>query len=119
MFRIAWPITFDEPANAAHMSLTLDVAFELIQVRSGTCGLKPLYRWGGVQPAGTVEAIIAEIEDVFERMRGEEGERKRRNAERLRDSFREGWEEGGVALRDFMRLLGDMCTGLGSGIPRA
>ncbi|KAF9256380.1 hypothetical protein L218DRAFT_1007418 [Marasmius fiardii PR-910] len=83
------PITFDEPANAAHLSLTLDVA------------------WGGVQPAGTVDAVVPEVEDVLEKIRGEEAEIKRRNAEKLRDRFREGWEEGGAAWRDFMRLLED------------
>ncbi|KAF9257211.1 UDP-Glycosyltransferase/glycogen phosphorylase [Marasmius fiardii PR-910] len=105
---IAWPITFDEPANAAHTSLTLDVAFELIQVRTGTDGLKPLYRWGGIQPMGTTDAVITEIEDVLKRMRGEEGERKRRNAEKLKDRFKEGWEEGGMAWREFIRLLDDV-----------
>ena len=103
--RIAWPITFDEPANAALMSLSLDVAFELIQVRTGVHGLKPAYRCGGIKPTGTADGVAAELENVLNRMRGEEGERKRKAAEMVRERFRQGWEEGGAASKDFRRLL--------------
>lgn len=105
--RIAWPLTFDQPPGAAHMSLTLDVAFELVQVRQGEHGLKPLYR--GVRSVGTAEAVKAEVEDVLKRLHGEEGARKRRNAKKVRDEFRAGWQEDGAALRDFRNLLSAIC----------
>ena len=63
--RIAWPIVFDQPGNAAHISLSLDVAFQLIQVRQGIEGLRPLYR-GGSPPIGTRESVAAEARDGFE-----------------------------------------------------
>jgi hypothetical protein len=53
----------------------LDVAFKLIEVRSGKHGLKPLYR--GAQAKGTPEALVAELKDVLQMARGEEGARKR------------------------------------------
>jgi hypothetical protein len=82
--------------------MTLDVAFELIQVRSGESGLKPLCR--GVQAKGTPEAVVAEVKDMLRRARGEEGARKRRNAEVMRDKLRMAWEEGGEALESVRRL---------------
>jgi hypothetical protein len=101
--RIAWPVDVDQPANAAHLTLNLDVAFELIEARSGENGLKPLYR--GTQAKGTPEALVAEVKDVLQRARGEEGARKRRNAEVIKNKLRMTWEEGGEGLEDLRRLL--------------
>ncbi|KAF8577033.1 glycosyltransferase family 1 protein [Ramaria rubella] len=103
---IAWPIDADQPANAAYLTLDLDVAFELIEGRTGH-GLKPLHR--GVTPKGTIEAVAAEARDVFQRARGPEGLRKRKNAEKLRDDMRKEWEEGGNALKNLRKFLGDLC----------
>lgn len=104
--RIAWPINFDQPVNAAYLTLTLDVAFELIRVRVGKHGLRPLYR-GSPQPAGTLEVVAVEARDVLQRARGEEGARKRRNAELLGDKLRGAWKKGGEGLGDFERLMRD------------
>lgn len=102
---IAWPISIDQPGNAAHLTLNLDVAFELIQVRTGVHGLKPLYR--GVQPTGTVEAVAAEARQVLQRAKGEEGQRKRKNAELIRDNLKAAWEEGGEGLESMRQFLQD------------
>ena len=107
ILRITWPISFDQPANASYLSLSLDVAFELIQVRTGKNGLKPLYR-ECVQPMGTAEAVMIEVEDVLQRIGEEEGARKRRNAEEVGNRFRKAWEVGGTGLEDFKRLLRDV-----------
>ena len=107
LFRIAWPLAGDQPGIAAHLTLTLDVAFQLIEIRSGEEGLKPLYR--GVTPTGTEEAVAAEARTVFRNARGPEGEKKRQNAELIKDKLRKEWEEGGDALSDWRRLLTD-CT---------
>jgi hypothetical protein len=80
----------------------------MVEIRTGKHGLKPLYR--GVQPTGTDEAIAAEVRRTLQNTRGSEGERKRRNAESIRDKWRESWEEGGDALRDLRRLLTDCCA---------
>lgn len=104
--RIAWPLDGDQPPNAAHLTLSLDVAFEMIEVRTGL-GLKPLYR--GARPTGTIEAVTAEARDVLQRARGPEGERKRRNAEAIRYNWKNVWEEGGDALKDLRRMLTDYC----------
>ena len=102
---IAWPISLDQPGNAAHVTLNLDVAFELIQVRTGVNGLKPLHR--GVQPTGTMEAVSAEARQVLQSARGEEGEKKRKNAELIRDNLKKAWEEGGEGLESMRRFLRD------------
>jgi hypothetical protein len=109
-FRIAWPLDADQPGNAAYITLSLDVAFELVEVRTGT-GLKPLYR--GVKPTGTVEAVASEARTILQKARGAEGMRKRRNAESLRDKWKKEWEEGGDALKNLRVFLADCCNGLG------
>ncbi|KAF8587168.1 glycosyltransferase family 1 protein [Ramaria rubella] len=79
---IAWPIGADQPLNAAKLTLDLDVAFELIELRTGH-GLRPLYR--GVTPKGTMQAVAAEARGIVQRARGPEGTEKAqecRNAER-------------------------------------
>ena len=104
--RIAWPIAFDQPGTAAHISLSLDVAFQLIQVRKGIEGLKPLQR-GGSPPIGTRESVAAEARDVLRRIKETEGGRKRRNAEVIRDKLGRAWKNDGDGLEDFRRLLRD------------
>ena len=105
--RIAWPLDADQPISAAHLTLNLDVAFEMVEVRTGP-GLKPLHR--GVQPTGTIEAVTAEARSVLGRARGPEGERKRRNAEAMRYKWKNEWEEGGDALNNLRRFLTDNCS---------
>ncbi|KAF8490483.1 hypothetical protein JB92DRAFT_3008885, partial [Gautieria morchelliformis] len=70
--------------NAVHLTLNLDVAFQMVEVRTGP-GLKPLYR-------------VA---------RGPEGKRKRRNAESMRYKWKKEWDEGGEALNDLRGFLAD------------
>jgi len=97
---------FDQPGNAAYISLSLDVAFELIQVRTGVEGLKRLHR-GGSPPVGTCESVAAEARDVLQRMKGSEGDRKRRNAAVVREKLSRAWKNGGDGLQEFKRLLRD------------
>ena len=104
--RIAWPIDADQPPNAAYLTLNLEVAFELTEVRTGP-GLKPLHR--GVQPTGTIEAVTAELRSVFQMAWGPEGEQKRRNAHSMRDEWKKEWQEGGDALRNLRNLLSKYC----------
>ena len=104
--RIAWPFDADQPPNAVHLTLNLDVAFELTEVRTGL-GLKPLHR--GVQPTGTIEAITAELHSVLQMAWGAEGERKRRNAESMRYQWKKEWQKGGDALKNLSNFLTKYC----------
>ena len=102
--RIGWPLDADQPANAAHITLNLDIAFEMIEVRTGP-GLKPLHRGG--RPTGTIEAVISEVRSVLQRARGPEGDRKRRNAESMGEKWKKEWEEGGDARMNLKKFLTD------------
>ena len=82
----------------------------MVEVRTGEEGLKPLYR--GVTPTGTDEAIAAEARTIIRNARGSEGEKKRQNAELIKDEWRKEWEEGGDALRDLRKLLTDCSSPL-------
>jgi hypothetical protein len=78
---------------------SLDVPFELIQVRTGIEGLKRLHR-GGSPPVGICESVAAEAGDVLQRMKGSEGDRKRRNAEVVGDKLSRTPETGLRISRD-------------------
>ena len=104
--RISWPLEADQVPNAAYLTLTLDVAFEMTEIRTGL-GLKPLHR--GVQPTGTIEAVRAEARSVLQKARGPEGERKRQNAVLMRDEWKKEWQEGGDALKNLRNMLTHHC----------
>ncbi|CCM01359.1 uncharacterized protein FIBRA_03409 [Fibroporia radiculosa] len=103
---ICWPFAFDQPMNAARLSHTLDVAFELFQIRS-SAGLKRVHRLGKA-PDGTVEAVRYEIKSILRRAFGEDGKRKRKNVVKLQEQFRRSWDKRGNAwtqLDIFLRSL--------------
>ncbi|KAJ7097455.1 hypothetical protein C8R44DRAFT_370256 [Mycena epipterygia] len=99
---ICWPFHADQPMISLHLSQNLNVAFHLIEVRTGK-GLQPLH--SGRVPRGTREAVRAEIQEVLDECRGEVGREKRGNAYRMRGEIKKAWEEGGsaqVALHAFL-----------------
>lgn len=98
--RILWPIDADQSTNAIHLSRTLRIAYELLEVRNGV-GLGPVYETG-VAPAGTLDAVRTELRGVLGRAFGSErgeGEAMRARLGELRGELREAWGEGegGVA----------------------
>ena len=100
---IAWPFEADQPGAAAHLTEHLKVAFELIEVRTGENGLKPLLR-NGRSAEGSRVAVGAEIRAVIDASRGPRGEQMRKNATALKTKFIEAWEADGVSkkeLQDF------------------
>ncbi|PPQ96596.1 hypothetical protein CVT26_010751, partial [Gymnopilus dilepis] len=100
---IAWPFEADQPGAAAHLTEHLKVAFELIEVRTGENGLKPLLR-NGRSAEGSRVAVGAEIRAVIDASRGPRGEQMRKNATTLKTKFIEAWEADGVSkkeLQDF------------------
>ncbi len=96
--RIVWPIVVDQPTNAIHLTEDLDVAYELLEVRNGT-GLMPIYRTGRT-PAGTLDAVRAELRDVLARAFGADGQEKRARLQKVRKTLEGAWAEGGAGKRD-------------------
>ncbi|KDR73125.1 hypothetical protein GALMADRAFT_158264 [Galerina marginata CBS 339.88] len=101
---IAWPFEADQPGAAAHLTENLNVAFELIEVRTGENGLKPLYR-NGRAAKGTREAVGIEIREVIDACRGQKGEELRKNAEGIKDEFAEAWRTDGVSRKELHTFL--------------
>ena len=89
-----------------HLSETLNVAYELIEVRHGT-GAGKIYR-NGRTPIGTIDAVKAEVRDVLERAFGEDGAQKRANLLELRKTLQAAWAEEGVARREVEAFLDDI-----------
>lgn len=90
-----------------HLSHNLDVAYELIEVRTGE-GLKPLLRNGRV-PVGTLDAVRKEAAEVLENAFLADGERKRANMKKLREQVLGGWKEGGSAATSMQALAEALC----------
>ncbi|KAJ7106171.1 UDP-Glycosyltransferase/glycogen phosphorylase [Mycena epipterygia] len=101
---ICWPFEADQPAAAKHLTQNLNVAFELVEVRTGLGLTKPSYGSDRV-PRGTREAVGSEMRGVIDEMRGEIGKEKRRNAERVKVELGKAWSEEGpakVSMRAFL-----------------
>ena len=90
--------------NSAHLTQTLDVAYELTEVRSGPHGKKPLYRTGKA-PVGTPEAIKEETIRILELAFGDDGRKKRVNMEKLRDAVTHAWTAEGTSSQELDRFL--------------
>ena len=103
VIRICWPFGADQPINTIHLTENLDVAYELLEVRTGE-GLKPLYRTGQA-PAGTLDAVRAETITVLENAFGEDGARKRANIQKLKEASLGLWDEGGASRLAAEQLL--------------
>ncbi|KAH9476195.1 UDP-glycosyltransferase 84A1 [Psilocybe cubensis] len=101
---ICWPFEADQPVAAAHMTENLKVAFELIEVRTGANGMKPLLR-NGRQAKGTREAVGVEIREVIDACRSEKGDELRRNAQAIKAKFAEAWTENGVSRKEFRAFV--------------
>ncbi|GJJ13424.1 hypothetical protein Clacol_007678 [Clathrus columnatus] len=101
---IAWPLSAEQPGNAAYITLVLGIAYEIVEGRSGP-GLKPMYR--GIQPQGTLEALEKEAHGILDKAFGDDGKKKRENIRVLRDKVRAGLVEGGDSFVDFARLVRD------------
>ncbi|GJJ09758.1 hypothetical protein Clacol_003982 [Clathrus columnatus] len=99
---IAWPLGADQPVNAAYMSSTLNIAFELFEGRRGP-GLLPLHR--GIKPQGTLEAIEKEMQTVLEKAWGPDGVQKRENLHVLTKKINKAWNDNGEARIEFLKFL--------------
>lgn len=89
------------------MTGPLDCAYELYNIRDGEHGLKPLARFGpSAKPLeGTPEAVAREAREVFAKARGEDGARKRANAQRIGEELKRGWHMDGPFTKEVNKLL--------------
>lgn len=102
--RIAWPFMADQPYNAAHLSENLQAAIELIEIRSGEHGSKPLRR-NRRATKGTRQGVREEFLGVIDDIRGAKGTVLRGAVERLRSEYAEAWEDGGDAKLELQAFL--------------
>ncbi|KZT72409.1 glycosyltransferase family 1 protein [Daedalea quercina L-15889] len=105
---ICWPFTMDQATNAARINDKLHIGYELFQVRNGP-GSQPAYRLGKA-PECTLEAFIAEAQQVLSKAFGNDGMRKISNAQKLQQQISQAWGENGSsrkALDDFVASIGD------------
>ncbi|KAJ7671650.1 UDP-Glycosyltransferase/glycogen phosphorylase [Mycena polygramma] len=101
---ICWPFDADQPAAAKHLTHNLNVAFELMEVRTGL-GLKAPYG-SNKAPRGTREAVGIEIREIIHQARGDVGEEKRKNVEQLKQELNKAWNDDGAAkcaLKAFLK----------------
>ena len=110
MCRIIWPFGSDQSLNAIIVSEKLQIGYELIEVRSGN-GLKPICRNGRV-PAGTTDAVKAELRDVLGKAFGEDGEKMRARLAQVRKTVLGEWEDGGASKGDMVAFLDNLPLGL-------
>jgi len=104
---ICWPYHGDQVTNAAHLTMNLDVAYELFEVRTGN-GLKAIHRTGKA-PVGTLESIRVEAMDVLGKAFGEDGKKKRANMIDLQKKILSSWSSGGASEIE-MRELVDLAS---------
>ncbi|KAI0823359.1 UDP-Glycosyltransferase/glycogen phosphorylase [Trametes gibbosa] len=105
--QILWPFVGDQPLNAVYMTDILQIAYELIEARSGEHGLHQIYR-NGRKPVGSTEALKDELRDVLGKAFGEDGAKKRERLLVLRDRVIRDWDEGGPSLRDATAFLASL-----------
>ncbi|KAF5311788.1 hypothetical protein D9619_003782 [Psilocybe cf. subviscida] len=101
---IAWPFMGDQPHNAAHLSENLKAAIELVEVRTGEHGLKPLRR-NGRAAKGTRAAVHEEFLGVIEDIRGAKGAELRATVESLSGEYAKAWDEEGDAKLELQAFL--------------
>ena len=90
--------------NIKRLVHDLDVAFELMEVRTGALGLKPIFTTGKT-PLGTAEAFEKELNGILDALEGEAGARKRANVQKIRKRLAEAWGKTGEARRAFEQFL--------------
>ena len=94
----------DQPLSAIHITHNLGIAYELLEVRTGT-GLGPVYRTGGT-PTGTLDALRTEANSVLDQAFGADGSIKRTKVESLRSEVAKAWSDQGPSRR--LELVADL-----------
>ncbi|KAK7463052.1 hypothetical protein VKT23_007638 [Stygiomarasmius scandens] len=104
---IYWPISADQPYNAALMTLRHKAGFELLEVRTSSSGLpgQPFRCKDGPKLDFTVESARKEIRALLDRLRGEEGRAVRKNCEQLSEKMGRTWDEDGESRKNLREFL--------------
>ena len=98
------PLLGDEPVAAVYVTENLHASFELFQVWSGE-DLKPLHR-NGLTPAGLLEAVGIEVQQIIDLCQSKKGQETRSNSEKLKVEFANAWEDGTARQEIHMSKLG-------------
>lgn len=87
-----------------YLSEHLNIALELVEVRTGEHGMQLLMR-NGRKPKGTHNAVGVEIQEVLDECCGPKGDALRKNAQNMKAKLRQSWGPDGVARKDFNAFL--------------
>ncbi|KAE9404995.1 UDP-Glycosyltransferase/glycogen phosphorylase [Gymnopus androsaceus JB14] len=87
---IFWPFHADQPYNAMRMSV-LKAGFELLQVRTGKFGTRIPSQCKEI-PAFTSASAKEEIEQLVDKLNGDEGSMVRTNFEAIADAMSKTWD---------------------------
>ncbi|OSD04696.1 glycosyltransferase family 1 protein [Trametes coccinea BRFM310] len=100
---ILWPITVHQSTNAVYLTDVLDIADELIEVRTGV-GAGPRRRTGKA-PFGTLDAVREELRNVLASAFNQDGVEKRQKLLIVRKSLEDAWSEKGTARQEVADFL--------------
>ncbi|KAI0634631.1 hypothetical protein C8Q77DRAFT_1113597 [Trametes polyzona] len=104
---ILWPIDADQAQNAVHLTDTLRIAYELLEVRHGA-GLGPIRRLQDRTPSGTLDAVRAEAQKVLAQAFGEDGMEKRERLRNVQAELAAAWQDGGIARAEVEAFLEEL-----------
>ena len=102
---ICWPYQADQMVNTLYLTDSVEVAYELTEVRTGH-GLKPMYRTGQA-PTATLDAVRDEAHRVLALAFDEDGAKKRKSVEQMRDDIGKLWTAEGVSRAQLESFLDD------------
>ncbi|KAL4254978.1 Plant UDP-glycosyltransferase [Abortiporus biennis] len=109
---ICWPFYADQVFNAMVLTLAHNVAYELLQVRTGEHSIpnKPIHRLSdGSAPTCTLHAVKEEARIVLrDAFFGEGGKSKRENMKKLQNTVMGCWKDGGSSKICLDKFLEDM-----------
>ncbi|KIK52850.1 glycosyltransferase family 1 protein [Collybiopsis luxurians FD-317 M1] len=100
---IFWPFQADQPYNALRLT-TLKAGFELIEVRTGELGTRIPHRCKEL-PKFTAASAQAEVEQLINQLKGEEGLAVRANFKALGDAMGKQWGPTGQSRMEFELLV--------------
>ncbi|KEP48858.1 UDP-glycosyltransferase 74C1 [Rhizoctonia solani 123E] len=104
-----WPITGDQPLNAAQIAGVHDCGFELLQVRTGPAKFISYQNGTDVEIMGTEDAVREEMRRILALTKGPRGEHQRVNVQLLGRVVTQSLGSGGsgdMELERFGRVLG-------------
>ncbi|KAL0570334.1 hypothetical protein V5O48_011631 [Marasmius crinis-equi] len=108
---IFWPVSGDQPLNAALLSVKFKAAFELISVRGGEGAKTPARLTSGqADPEFTVDAVREEFRGVLRNMKGKEGEAIREKFGKLGAEIGRLWDEEGQSRKEFELFMRNHVT---------